>query len=76
MARIKSNTNAQIIAKYKALQSRILALQEKEYDKRLSMFEAIDLKNLTKEFETIKTHMVLLQLEIPNDEHAYIERNN
>ena len=72
MARIKSNTNAQIIARYKALQSRILTLREKEYDKRISMFEAIDLKNLTREFETIKTHMVLLQLEIPNDAATYI----
>lgn len=72
MARIKSNTNTQIIAKYKTLQSRILALKEKEYGKRISMFEAIDLKNLTREFETLKTHMVLLQLEIPNDAVTYI----
>ena len=72
MARIKSNTNAKIIAKYKALQSRILALQEKEYDTRISMFEAIDLKNLIREFEILKTHMVLLQLEIPNETDIYI----
>lgn len=72
MGRIKSNSNAQIIAKYKALQSRILALKEKELDKRISMFEAIDLKNLTRGFETLKTHMVLLQLEIPNETDIYI----
>lgn len=67
MARIKSNTNAQIIARYKLLQSRINLLTEKAYDKRISVFDELTLDNLTREFEIVKTSMVLLQLEIPND---------
>lgn len=67
MARIKSNTDAQIIARYKLLQSRIGLLQQKADDKRINQFEQFNLDNLTREFEIVKTSMVLLQLEIPNE---------
>lgn len=66
MARIKSNTDKDIISLYRHLSSRINTLQEKSNEKTINLFEEIQLHNLNIELELVKTEMLLLQLEIPD----------